>query len=793
MTDQAWNRILCSVEKPARYAGGELFATIKSNPIVRIALSYPDLYEIGMANHGIKVLYDVANRIDDVACERVFTAAPDFASRLKESGFPLCTLETRTPLSLCDCVAFNLSHELLYTNVLQILDLGGVPLRSRDRHDGDPVVIAGGEATSNPAPMSAFIDLFYIGEGEEGFAEIAGSLKDAKLKGLSREATIAALESIEGIYRHSSGRTTTRRVYRGVPLDPLHPVIPSIRITQDRGVIEVMRGCANLCKFCHAGYTMLPCRHFDYKEAAQRARDLVMSTGYDEITFLSLSTSDYRGIIPLLNEILPEFNAKGVSLSLPSLKVDMRTLPIIEAVSNVRKSSITFAVEAASDEIRARVHKKLSIEELMEIIGTVFDGKWEMVKLYFMIGLPGFREYDEASAIVDLLLRIDDRGHRRKKINVTVSPFIPKPHTPFEREEIADERYIRDTIERIKRNLPRRITVKNHSIEGSVLEGLLARGDEAVSDAIESAYFKGAILDSWEEHVRYDIWRSTIDDTIGDVSKYYAARDDDEPLPWGRVLSGYEPLVRAMKSRVSDGKAGNRPYPEALDTARIAEGFERLKTRYEVKCRARITIEKTGRSRFISHLDFIECVKRGLRIIGFPVSFSQGFNKHERIGAGFPIPLGIESVAETIDVDMYDAFTFDPSCDQSLFFPEGIRIRTMRLLDGKESVMSESAALSFDVFCADRMRDCMKDRITHGGALLKKGKDGVMREIPMSDAVLSWSDNGHLSLVLPAGGGVRIDALIAQLSGEDDAPAKCRVVKTAQLSRGSDGKLTVIG
>ncbi len=488
MTDHKIEEILLRVEKPARYAGGELFAVVKKEADIRIALSYPDLYEIGMANHGVKILYDVANGVDGVACERVFAAYPDFRTEIETAGIKLFTLETRTPLFECDCVAFNLSHELLYTNVLQILELGGIPLRSADRSENDPIVIAGGEAVSNPAPMSPFIDLFFAGEGEDGFAEIAATLRTSKKNSLTREKTIQELLLIEGVFRYGLSTKAVRRVYRGVLKDPVRPVMPSMRISQDRALIEVMRGCFNLCKFCHAGYYNLPCRQYSVADAAARAREVIKNTGYNEITFLSLSISDYRDIIPLLNETLPEFNEKGISVSLPSLKVDMRTLPIIEITSDVRKSSITFAIEAASDEIRSAIHKKISIDELMTIIGRVFAGKWDMIKLYFMIGLPGFREHDEAEAIVDLLRKIDDVGMRRKKINATISPFIPKPHTPLERVEMADEAYIRNTVTRIKTGLPRRIAVKNHSIDGSMLEGLLARGDAAVADMIEKAY-----------------------------------------------------------------------------------------------------------------------------------------------------------------------------------------------------------------------------------------------------------------------------------------------------------------
>ncbi|HNX57572.1 MAG TPA: TIGR03936 family radical SAM-associated protein [Spirochaetota bacterium] len=793
MTNLKIEEMLLRVEKPARYAGGELFASLKKDADVRIALSYPDLYEIGMANHGIKILYDVANGIDGVACERVFAAYPDFRKELESAGLKLFTIESRTPLSECDCVAFNLSHELLYTNVLQILDLGGIPLRAADRSDGDPIVIAGGEAVSNPAPMSMFIDLFFAGEGEEGFAEIASTLRESKKMGLNRERTIERLSAIEGVFRYGSDMKAVRRVYRGPLMDPVRPVMPSMRISQDRALVEVMRGCFNLCKFCHAGYYNLPCRQYNVKDIAARAKEVIKNTGYNEITFLSLSISDYRDIVPLLNETLPEFNERGISVSLPSLKVDLRTMPIIEVTSDVRKSSVTFAIEAASDEIRYAIHKKLSIDELMEIIGHVFAGKWDTIKLYFMIGLPGFREQDEAASIVELLKKIDDAGRRRKKINATVSPFIPKPHTPFEREEMAGEEYIRETVRRIKTGLPRRIAVKNHSIEGSILEGLLARGDAAVGNVIEAAYRNGATLDSWEEHVRYDLWKSVIAETIGDSSAYYRARGVETALPWDILTTGYDRLSTVMKNRTAADKSKDVPYKEELKREEISGGYEKFKKRFEVKKKYRFVFEKMGRAKYLSHLDFIECVKRGLRILDAPVSYSQGFNKHERIGAGYPISLGIESRSEIMDVDMFDDFSFDASVDQTSVFPEGIRIASFKEMIEPSSIMSITSAIRYEIHAEDNIVSRIAENYPVTDVLHKKMKDGSVKDISAKDAILRFErKQDYIEIVVPASGGIKVDALTGQLAGISDVHSNTRIVKNGQMRLVPNGEYEVI-
>jgi radical SAM-linked protein len=778
-------KILLSVEKPSRYSGGELFQIIKETPKVRIAISYPDLYEIGMANHGIKILYSAANKVDDVACERVFAVAPDFSAILKESAIPIYTLESFTPLSQCTMVAFNVSHELLYTNILQILDLGNIPFYAHERGNDMPIVMGGGEAISNYSPLSPFLDCIFIGEGDEAFTEIAQSLKDSVGNKLTRTQTIDALCAIEGVYRVDAP-VKKRRVYRGKPIDPVRPVIPSMRISQDKGVIEVMRGCSNLCKFCHAGYYNLPHRAFDPIAVADRARELIKTSGYNEITFLSLSISDYKDIIALLNNVLPEFNEQGISVSLPSLKVDLRTLPIISLTSDIRKSSLTFAIETGSEEMRRFIYKNLSIDEFTTIVENVFSGKWETIKIYFMIGLPGFREHDEAAAITDLLYKVDAIGKKRKKINATISPFIPKPHTPFEREEMASAEYLLDTVRKIKSTMPRRISIKNHFIKSSCLEGLLARGDVALSKTIVAAYKKGAVLDSWDEHFRFDIWDEAIKETIADIQPYYQKRDSSDILPWSSIDSCYDTVKERMIERKAPEHSSSKSFSQEIDSQKIIDGYELFKKRFETKKRYRFVLSKTGRSKYISHLDFIEIVKRGFRIINAPISFSQGFNKHERISAGFPLPLGVESHAEIIDADMWNEFSLDASIDQSHVFPEGIKILSYTEQFSKDSIMALTSAFEYTVTVKNTtLRNVIHESLSTPIALHKKDKAGTARDVRYEDAILSWEcENDTFKLVIPAGtkDAVRIDSLITQLSLAHSLPTECIIIKKAQLA-----------
>jgi len=783
--------ILLSIEKPGRYCGGEFNSINKENPFFRMALSYPDLYEIGMANHGLRILYDVSNAIEGCACERVFSVADDMRDVLVEKKIPLFTLESRTPLSECDLLGFNVSHELIYTNILQILDLGSVPLRRTERSEKDPFVCFGGDAISNPFPMSLFADLFFAGEGEDGLPELIRCMMDCKEKGLSRKETLEKLSYIDGViiseYLDQYGKTrkVKKRSYRGHPVNPLRPIVPSMRISQDKAVVEVTRGCANLCKFCHAGYYSLPSRNFSYQDSVDAAKQIIQNTGYDDVTFLSLSIGDYREMTELLNAVLPYFNERGVSISLPSLKVDESTLPVIRTISDIRRTSITLALEAADEEMRMNINKKLTIDELERIVTALFNEHWDTVKFYFMLGLPGYKEKDEAQAILDLLTRIDCIGMKRKKINVTVSPFIPKPHTPLENADMASEEYFRDTVRRLKSSVPKRIVIKNHNIGSSLIEGLLARGDSSISAVIEDAYRKGAHLDSWDEHFRYDIWKQAIAAHAVDTAVVYSSKTADL-MQWKIIDTGYGHLTDSMRSKCSD-RIFNPSLSRDLDTEASAAGVAAFKIKYDCKTRARVVLTKTGAMKYISHLDYMEIVKRGFRILGIPLSYTQGFNTHERLAAGYPLPLGIESEHELFDLDLYD------DLDQSLFtgrdslaFPCGVRVLSVSEIEGRDSLMAAINALAFTVTAKDPsvlavIRHSLENRIP----LVKVSKEGVKKDVLFADAVKSYEcSESAISIIVTIGtpNSLRIDQLVAQLAGAEILSAGIRLLKTASFT-----------
>ncbi len=806
--NETFTRLVHTLQKPARYSGGEVNRIVKEQAELRMALSYPDLYEVGMSNHGLQILYAIANAIPGVACERVFAVPPEFESRARSLGVPLFTLETRTPLAALDIVGFNLSHELLFSNVLQILDLGGIPLLARGRGADSPIIIAGGEAASNPAPMADFVDAFFIGDGEEGIADIVQCVLNGKRAGMVRSDIITALGGIPGVYLPSAhtevwgaesltavdGPRVRKRTFRAdSPLDPVRPVVPSMRIAQERAVAELSRGCANLCKFCHAGYYDLPCRNHKPDSMRERILRTLANTGYNELTLTSLSISDYPYLNELLEDVLPWLTRKGVSIALPSLRVDLATLPLIERISELRKSSLTFAVESASEKMRRHAHKNLSNEDLMAILDTVFQKGWRTIKLYFMIGLPGCERIDEAEATVELLKQINAISRGRKEINVTVSPFVPKPHTPFQWERQMGREYLVRVISSIKRSVTRNVTIKNHDVDSSLLEGLLARGDARMGKVILAAYRDGARLDSWSEHFKVATWNRALEAHLPDRARLMDARPEDAVFPWSAVETGFEPLVRHKKERGlpagrklkaagADEKGGQAPGEAMKDFART----------YETKLRARSLFEKTGDARFIPHIDFMEIIKRALRMAEAPVTSTQGFNKREKISLGYPLSVGVESLSEPCDIELYENADLKSLLKElNTRLPEGIAVKALRILDGKESLQAITAGFEYRLETAEpALVQAMAQNLERRIPLTRQGKSGT-KEVPFEVAILEHraADNGVM-LVIPAGGenAVRIDDMAAALAGvPKDELYRIRIVRVKQLMKDGEG------
>ncbi len=804
--------LVFDVQKPGRYVGGEFNAIEKKDPLVRMGICYPDLYEIGMSNNGIRILYDRANRVDGVSCERFFPVDLDFEKKLRGTDVPLYTLESYVPLHELDLIGFNVSHELLYTNVLQCLDLGKVPLTRFERKHGDPIVMGGGGGLSNPMPGMDFFDLIFIGDGEDGICEILSAIAASKKRGSRREEIIRELSKIDGVldpslydvsYRGKSiesitGPLVKKRICRS-PFsgEQSRPVVPNIRIAQERVVLEVARGCKNFCKYCHAGYYDLPYRFCDYHNIKEDLDRLIAATGYNEVTLSSLSISDYRDLVQLINHALPDLTRRGISISLPSLRVDTGTIPVAQELSEVRKTSLTFAVESASKALRERAGKRVVDEEILELSKYFLNRGWRVIKFYFMIGLPGCEDEDEAASIIAMLKKITSVTGKRCEINVTVSPFVPKPHTPFQRRRQMGPEYLRETVMKIKKGLPRNIRVKNHDINATILEGVIARGDTRLGKVILNSYSMGCRYDSWTEHFKYDIWARNLDDYIPWWRELLDSRGVDEILPWQIMATGFEKIIEKKQADAplpESGKGTSAQAP-ALDREAFENARKDFARTYDVRETVRFRFEKKGTARFVSHIDFIEIIKRCMRMSELPLSYSQGFNKREKISAGFPVPLGIESESELCDVDLYE--TIDADCLDRLNanLPPGIRALGCTRVTGKQSLMALTALTEYEIKGQDDLMAGIKNFMQEK-RLLYKGKNEKKKEIPVGDAVHSWKegDAGSMLLLLVTGTehAVRVDEIIVQACNSDYSGFnKFQVTKKGQYSL-INGNITLI-
>lgn len=587
--------ILLEVEKPARYLGNEINAVYKdkSRIDVRFCMCFPDVYEIGMSHLGIQILYDMFNRREDVWCERVYSPWVDLDRILRERQIPLFALESQDPVSDFDFLGITLQYEMCYTNVLQILDLSGIPLMADKRGEEDPFVIGGGPCACNPEPLADFFDLFYIGEGETSYDALMDAYKEHKRAGGRRQDFLLKAAQIPGIYVPSlyevayeaDGTIASmkpcvsgvpKKVERQVVTDltgavyPQKPLVPFIKVTQDRVVLEIQRGCIRGCRFCQAGMLYRPTRERELEMLKSSAREMLRATGHEEISLSSLSSSDYSRLPELVTFLLDTFGEQGVNISLPSLRIDAFSLEVMSKVQDIRKSSLTFAPEAGSQRLRDVINKGLTEEIILKGAGDAFDSGWSKVKLYFMLGLPTEQEEDQKS-IAWLAEKIARRYYeipkeqRKGKCQITVSTsfFVPKPFTPFQwagmctREEFLERAHT--VNQEIKDQLNRKSMKYNwHEADVTVLEGVFARGDRRLSGLLLKAYEKGCLFDSWTECFHNEKWMEAFEETGTDLLFYTTReRKKEECFPWDFIDSGvtksflYREWERAMAGTVT--------------------------------------------------------------------------------------------------------------------------------------------------------------------------------------------------------------------------------------------------
>ena len=568
--DKRLERILPKVQKPARYTGGEYNQIIKdkSGIDLRVAFCFPDTYEIGMSNLGMSILYNTMNSLDFVWCERVFAPWGDMYEEMKKAALPLYALESGDPVSEFDVIAFSIGYEMAYTTVLDMLSMSGVPLRSEKRESLLPLVVAGGSAAVNAEPMAPFIDLFFIGEGEEMDNELLSLLREAKKQGWSKHEFLVKAAQIEGVYVPSlydvaynedgtvhsikamdgAPEKVTKRIVRDLDASPYptKPVVPSTEVVHDRVCLELFRGCVRGCRFCQAGHIYRPIRSKKCDTLIKQGIETLKNTGYEELTLLSLSTSDYRELEGLCDGLLEYCEPRSISLSLPSLRADNFSMEIMEKLQKVRKSGLTFAVEGGSQRLRDAINKNVTEEDVLNTCRIAFSGGWNTVKLYYMLGLP--TETDED--IVGIAQMADDILHcwrvnaknknRGVKITISTSCFIPKPHSPFQWEpQVTVEEYLR-RVNLLRTSITaRNVTYNWHDAETSLIEAVLSRGDRKVADAIELVFKNGGRLDAWTDYFSVERWMKAFEECGIDPAFYaFRERTTDEVLPWDMIDVG---------------------------------------------------------------------------------------------------------------------------------------------------------------------------------------------------------------------------------------------------------------
>lgn len=676
---------LLMIQNPARYTGGEFHYGTKDLAKVTFhtAICFPDLYEIGMSNNAVRILYDLLNSMEEVHCDRVFSVAPDFEQLLREKQLPLYTLDLQKPLHELDMLGISIGYELSATNILQVLDLGGLPLHACDRTDGHPIVICGGPAVTNPLPFAPFMDFVYIGEAEGGLQEIARILIEAKKQQKTRSEKLALLQSLPYLWypgKKLASRFIDTTFATPEPHTYRHYVVPNFKVAQDNGVVEIMRGCPNSCRFCHAGQYYKPYRQKLYSTMAEQVEQHVSDFGYREVTLSSLSSGDHPYIKELIETLNAEYSHRHVSFSLPSLKVNSFSLGILEQLSEVRKSGLTFAIETPKEAWQRAMNKEVPLEQVIEIAREAKSRGWKLAKFYFMVGLPFVDREVENQAIVDYVGAIYDAT--RLSMNINIGTFIPKPHTPFQWCSQLTPKQSYEQLSSLKKAINERIRgckVSYHEPNISYLEGLISRGDERYAAVIESAYRKGCRLDAWDEHLKADLWLEAIAEaSYNPDTCIFEPYGLDEELPWDSVSmrvskkflkDEYETAKNLLLTERCFESCNHlcgvcSKVIEVVDTTHKDPILEQVRDKTLViepkvepaakTVQALITYRRFGRSLYISHIHAMRNFEMAFQRSKVGVQFTQGFNPKPKLEFVNPLSVGIAGDEEVMLAELID-------------------------------------------------------------------------------------------------------------------------------------------
>ena len=747
------------VKTPGRYLGTEVNLPRKHlhAGMLHCALAFPDVYEVAMSHIGLKILYHILNERDDILCERVFAPWTDMMRLMRTRNIPLTSLETHTPLHAFHMVGFSLQYEMSYPTLLAMLERGGIPLKSSDRTEGDPFILAGGPCAVNPEPLASFVDAFAIGDGEQAILEIADCLKQARENHLNRKDTLETLAKIKGIYVPAflevsydyNGRPTQWRplkgrfpIHRRIEGDlnslpfPAREVVPIIRPVHDRYAVEIARGCLQGCRFCQAGFIYRPYRERDQEKILSLLREGLRETGYDECSFLSLSAGDYSHVSSLLETAVSHNRADRVSISLPSLRISSLTPEMIQHIKSIRKTGFTVAPEAGTQRLRDVINKKIDEDEIFSTLETIFQAGWHLVKLYFMIGLPT-EQWEDVEGIVTLVTkawRMARKISRKNEVTASISTFVPKPHTPFQWCAMAPLEEILKKQQMLRQRLNRRgMRVKWHLARLSVWEGVLARGGRPAGAFLERLAAKGAYLDGWTDQFNADLWETALEECGQKILRAgLGPWSRDALLPWDVIDTGvrkeylWEEYQHAISATLTPpcprGSCRRCGVCNATDmiTVRLSDPpktqpapKEHGPMGEEIQAYLHVTFIKIGKARFLGHLDTARAILMAARRAGLPMAYSGGFHPAPRVRFSPPIPLGMESLGESVEFSltrMVSPKTLKATMNAAL--PPGLRLTRVRCatLKSLEGFVTFSSYLYVCLFRTVETEEVMRIR-----------------------------------------------------------------------------------